>query len=51
MAAMLRGGGVARWSRTVAAYLETHRQPDGSVAIVDALRPYLGGAEAITSTR
>ena len=39
------------WPRTVAAYLETHRQPDGTVAIVDVLRPYLGGAEAITPTR
>ena len=35
------------WPRTVAAYVETHRRPDGSVAIVDALGPYLGGAEAI----
>jgi seryl-tRNA synthetase len=36
------------WPRTVAAYLETHRRPDGSVTIVDILRPYLGGADAIT---
>jgi seryl-tRNA synthetase len=35
------------WPRTVAAYLETHRQPDGSVAVVDCLQPYLGGAEHI----
>jgi seryl-tRNA synthetase len=41
-------GSAMGWPRTVAAYLETHRQPDGTVAIVDALRPYLGGAEAIT---
>jgi seryl-tRNA synthetase len=40
-------GSALGWSRTVAAYVETHRRPDGSVAIVDALRPYLGGAEAI----
>ena len=41
-------GSAMGWPRTVAAYLETHRRPDGSVAIVDVLRPYLGGAEAIT---
>jgi seryl-tRNA synthetase len=40
-------GSALGWPRTVAAYVETHRRPDGSVAIVDALRPYLGGAEAI----
>ena len=40
-------GSAMGWSRTVATYLETHRQPDGSIAIVEALRPYLGGAEAI----
>ncbi len=44
-------GSAMGWPRTVAAYLETHRRPDGSVAIVDALRPYLGGAEAITPRR
>ena len=41
-------GSAMGWPRTVAAYLETHRRPDGGVAIVDVLRPYLGGAEAIT---
>jgi seryl-tRNA synthetase len=41
-------GSAMGWPRTVAAYLETHRRPDGSVTIVDVLRPYLGGAEAIT---
>jgi len=41
-------GSAMGWPRTVAAYLETHRQPDGSVAVVEALRPYLGGAVAIT---
>jgi seryl-tRNA synthetase len=35
------------WPRTIAAYLETHRQPDGSIAVVDCLRPYLGGTERI----
>ena len=40
-------GSAMGWGRTFACYLETHRQPDGSVAIVDALRPYVGGATAI----
>ncbi|MGH9213829.1 MAG: serine--tRNA ligase [Acidimicrobiales bacterium] len=44
-------GSAMGWSRTVAAYLETHRQPDGSVAVVDALRPYLGGQTTITTRR
>jgi seryl-tRNA synthetase len=39
-------GSAMGWPRTVAAYLETHRQPDGSIAVVKALRPYLGGVEA-----
>jgi seryl-tRNA synthetase len=42
-------GSAMGWPRTVAAYLETHRQADGSVAIVDVLQPYLAGATAITS--
>jgi len=40
-------GSAMGWPRTIAAYLETHRQPDGSIAIVDCLRPYLGGAGTI----
>jgi seryl-tRNA synthetase len=40
-------GSAMGWPRTIAAYLETHRRPDGSVALVDCLRPYLGGAESI----
>ena len=40
-------GSALGWARTVAAYLETHRQPDGSVAIVDVLRGYVGGAHRI----
>jgi seryl-tRNA synthetase len=40
-------GSAMGWPRTIAAYLETHRQPDGGIAIVDCLRPYLGGAEQI----
>jgi seryl-tRNA synthetase len=40
-------GSAMGWPRTVAAYLETHHQADGSVAIVEPLRPYLAGAERI----
>jgi seryl-tRNA synthetase len=40
-------GSAMGWPRTVAAYLETHRRPDGGVTIVDVLRPYLGGADEI----
>ena len=40
-------GSAMGWPRTVAAYLETHRQPDGSVAIVEDLRPYVAGANRI----
>lgn len=39
-------GSAMGWPRTVAAYLETHRQPDGTIAVVDALSPYLGGVDA-----
>jgi seryl-tRNA synthetase len=40
-------GSAMGWPRTVAAYLETHRRPDGDIDVVDALRPYLGGAATI----
>ena len=42
-------GSALAWPRIVAALLETHRQPDGSVAIPDVLRPYMGGRTAITA--
>jgi len=37
----LNGSGVAL-ARTIVALLENGRQDDGSVAIPDALRPYVG---------
>jgi seryl-tRNA synthetase len=43
-------GSAMGWSRTMAAYLETHRQPDGSVGVVKPLQGYLG-VEAITAVR
>jgi seryl-tRNA synthetase len=42
----LNGSGLAL-PRTVAAILETHQQPDGSISIPDVLRPYFGGTERI----
>ncbi len=42
----LNGSGVAL-PRTLAAILEAHQQPDGSVILPAALRPYLGGMERI----
>ena len=40
-------GSAMGWPRTVAALLETHRQPDGTVAIPEVLQPRLGGATHI----
>ena len=42
----LNGSGLAV-GRTVVAILENYQQPDGSVIIPEALRPYMGGAERI----
>ena len=39
----LNGSGLAL-ARIVAAILEVYQQPDGSVAVPDVLRPYLGTA-------
>ncbi len=43
----LNGSGVAI-GRTVAAILENYQQEDGSVAVPEALRPYMHGMEAIS---
>jgi len=42
----LNGSGVAA-GRALVAVLENYQQADGSVAVPDALRPYMGGAEVI----
>jgi seryl-tRNA synthetase len=42
----LNGSGVAL-ARTVAALLETHLQPDGSIRLPEALHPHFG-ADAIS---
>ena len=42
----LNGSGLAV-GRTLAAVIENYQQADGSVAIPEALRPYLGGASVI----
>ncbi len=44
----LNGSGLAL-PRTMAALLETHQQPDGSVVVPEALRPYLGGRDRIAA--
>ena len=33
--------------RLIVAILETHQQPDGSVAVPEALQPFLGGMAMI----
>jgi seryl-tRNA synthetase len=42
----LNGSGLAV-GRTLIAILENYQQPDGSIAIPDSLRPYMGGMEKI----
>ena len=42
----LNGSGVAV-GRALVAVLETYQQPDGSVAVPDVLRPYMGGLRRI----
>ena len=44
----LNGSGLAL-PRTMAALIETHQQPDGSVLVPEPLRPYLGGRDRIGS--
>ncbi|MCL2829529.1 MAG: serine--tRNA ligase [Betaproteobacteria bacterium] len=46
LAHTLNGSGLAV-GRTLVAILENHQQADGSIAIPDALRPWLGGVERI----
>jgi seryl-tRNA synthetase len=46
----LNGSGVAV-GRALIAVLETYQQPDGSVAVPDVLRPYMGGLTRIETTR
>ena len=42
----LNGSGVAV-GRALVAVLENYQQPDGSVAVPEALRPYMGGLTRI----
>ncbi|MGN6326981.1 serine--tRNA ligase [Pseudolysinimonas sp.] len=39
--------GTLATTRWIVAILETHQRPDGSVAVPEALRPYLGGLEVL----
>ncbi len=41
--------GTLATTRWIVAILETHQQADGSVAIPEILRPYMGGASAISA--
>jgi len=43
----LNGSGLAI-GRTLVAIVENYQQPDGSIAVPDALRPYMGGLERIS---
>ena len=45
--ATLNGSGLAV-GRTVVAILENGQQPDGSIVLPEAIRPYMGGMERIT---
>jgi seryl-tRNA synthetase len=42
----LNGSGLAV-GRTLVAVLENYQQPDGSIVIPEALRPYMSGADRI----
>ncbi len=43
----LNGSGLAV-GRTMVAILENYQQPDGSIALPDALRPYMGGTSVLS---
>ncbi len=40
-------GSALAWSRIWPAILETHRRPDGSVALPEPLRPFFGGSDTL----
>jgi seryl-tRNA synthetase len=44
----LNGSGLAV-GRTLVALLENHQQPDGSIRVPEALRPWLGGAAVLAA--
>jgi seryl-tRNA synthetase len=46
LAATLNGSGLAV-GRTVVAILENGQQPDGTVVLPEAIRPYMGGLERL----
>jgi seryl-tRNA synthetase len=45
----LNGSGLAV-GRTLIAIMETYQQEDGSIAVPDALKPYMGGLARIEAT-
>ena len=44
-------GTLCAMTRTIIMILENHQQADGSVRVPAALRPFLGGREALVPTR
>ena len=44
-------GTLCAMPRIIVALLENHQQPDGSVRIPEALRPFLGGRSEFTPVR
>jgi seryl-tRNA synthetase len=44
-------GSALAWPRVWAALVETHRQPDGTMALPEVLRPFLGGARRLGRPR
>jgi seryl-tRNA synthetase len=40
-------GSALAWSRIWPAILETHRRPDGSIALPEPLRPFFGGSDTL----
>ena len=51
MAPVATLNGTLATTRWIVAFLENHQRADGSVYVPDALRPYLGGVEALEPVR
>lgn len=43
--------GTLATTRWLVALLENHQRPDGSIRVPEAMRPYLGGVEALEPVR
>lgn len=51
MAAVATLNGTLATTRWLVALLENHQRPDGSIRVPEAMRPYLGGVEALEPVR